>query len=122
MAWTTPVHVTSGPASSAQFNEETVDNLLHIHDTLLGGLRIEAGTFDVSFAAASEANASPTFGTAFASAPFVVVTARTVTGEEMVTNVTSVTASGMVVRCGVADGSSITATVACNYIAIGTPA
>lgn len=31
MTWTNPTHVTSGPASSAQFNEETVDNLLHLY-------------------------------------------------------------------------------------------
>lgn len=32
MAWTTPAHVSGGLASSAQFNEETVDNIQHLYD------------------------------------------------------------------------------------------
>lgn len=32
MAWTTPAHVTSGAASSSQFNAETVDNLQYLFD------------------------------------------------------------------------------------------
>lgn len=32
MTWTTPAHVSGGLASTAQFNEETVDNLQHLYD------------------------------------------------------------------------------------------
>lgn len=32
MTWTAPSHVTSGAASSAQFNAETVDNLQYLYD------------------------------------------------------------------------------------------
>lgn len=31
--WTPPSHVTSGPSSSSQFNEETVDNLLYLFNS-----------------------------------------------------------------------------------------
>lgn len=34
MAWTTPAHVSGGLASSAQFNEETVDNLQFLYNAM----------------------------------------------------------------------------------------
>lgn len=34
--WTPPSYVTSGASSSAQFNEETVDNLQYLYDLLVG--------------------------------------------------------------------------------------
>lgn len=33
MTWTTPTHVAAGEADSAKFNDETVDNLLHIYNS-----------------------------------------------------------------------------------------
>ena len=120
MAWTTPAHVSGGLASSAQFNEETVDNLQHLYD-LLGGLKIQTGSYTVNFAGTSEENSGTiNFGSAFGAAPNIVGSVRTVVGEEMVVNFSSVTTSGFNSRIGVADGSTITATITVNYIAIGT--
>lgn len=121
MTWTPPGYVASGEADSGKFNIETVDNLQHLHD-LLGGLRIEAGTFTATFAAIDAVNQPMSFATPFAATPIVVVTASTVLGEEIVVNVSSVATTGMTVRVGVADGSAISTTVTLRYIAIGTPA
>lgn len=123
MTWTTPTNVSAGEADSGKFNTETVANLLHIHDTLLDGLQIQAGTFDTVFSGVEQQNsATISYPSAFASAPLIVCTVRTVTGKEMVVNIGSVTSSGFVARIGTADDATISTTVTCNYIAIGTPA
>lgn len=43
MPWTPPAHVSSGPASSAAFNEEVVDNLNYLKDEALNGQRFAGG-------------------------------------------------------------------------------
>lgn len=48
MTWTTPQHVSSGTASSSQFNDEVADNLQHLYDETLQkeiGCRLTRGSF-----------------------------------------------------------------------------
>jgi hypothetical protein len=59
MAWTTPQHVTSGEASSVQFNAETVDNLLYLKATVDSLPRGVVGTPVLITSAAQVLTTSP---------------------------------------------------------------
>lgn len=119
--WTPPNHVSSGEASSSQFNAETVDNLIHLHD------RIQAGNVLVDFDSEIAANADITFPTAFGGAPFITATVMhgTFTGTAAVYAVRggNVTTVGCRIRVYRVDSATpITAMLEVHWIAFGPPA
>lgn len=121
--WTNPAHVTSGPASSTQFNEETVDDLVHIHDTLLEGMAIRSGTDTdtiLSGTAGLSAN-SASFGETFAAAPVVVATAQVGGNIDLVLNIQSVSTAAFTWRAITKTGGNVGSNtpVTIHWIAIG---